>query len=156
MKYTIFQSSICDLIIIGDKDTIETIAFDNPKTRALTDLLELDDSEFRDLTSQLERYFLGDLQKFHVNLNLQGTPFQKRVWKELLNIPYGETVSYKELAQRCDTPKAYRAVGTANRMNNFSIVIPCHRVINSNGELGGFARNLDIKKELLRVEGIDI
>ena len=85
----------------------------------------------------------------------EGTTFQCSVWKALQTIPYGQTISYKELAERVENPKACRAVGTANGRNPIAIIIPCHRVIAANGTLGGYAGGLDIKTILLKLEGID-
>ncbi len=83
---------------------------------------------------------------------VEGTPFQKKVWAELQKIPYGETISYGELARRCGNAKACRAVGMANNKNKIAIIIPCHRVIGSNGKLVGYAGGLDIKSKLLELE----
>jgi len=156
MKYTIYHSPICDLIIIGSKDLIDTVTFDNPKARVLTDLLEEDSSEFKDLIRQFDEYFEKKRKSFDINLNFQGTPFQKKVWQALREIPYGETLSYKELAEKAGFPNASRAVGSANRVNSFSIVVPCHRVIKSNGDLAGFAGRPEVKRALLNLEGVEI
>lgn len=101
---------------------------------------------------QLELYFQGKLKQFDLPLNPKGTDFQKKVWKALQTIPYGETVSYKEIAQAVGSPKAYRAVGSANNKNPIVIVVPCHRVIGSNNKLVGYAGGLDIKQQLLTME----
>jgi methylated-DNA-[protein]-cysteine S-methyltransferase len=101
---------------------------------------------------QLEAYFAGKLDNFNLLLSPQGTPFQQRVWSELQNIPYGETISYGELARRIGNPKASRAVGLANGANPLSIVIPCHRVIGANGKLTGYGGGLPIKEKLLALE----
>lgn len=104
---------------------------------------------FRDTVEQLRAYFDGDLQQFSLTLNPQGTPFQQRVWSELQRIPFGETISYGELARRIGNPNACRAVGRANGANPIGIVIPCHRVIGGSGKLTGFAAGLDVKSWLL-------
>lgn len=104
------------------------------------------------LKMELEMYFLGELQVFSVQLDLDGTEFQNKVWGELSKIPYGKTISYKELAQKIQSPKAIRAVGGANNRNKIVVVIPCHRVIGSSGNLVGYAGGLDKKKWLINNE----
>ncbi len=101
---------------------------------------------------ELVEYLNGKRKNFTIPLNPKGTPFQKKVWKELLKIPYGEVISYQELAKRVGNIKAQRAVGGANNKNPIPIFIPCHRVINKNNKLGGYALGLDIKKYLLELE----
>lgn len=102
--------------------------------------------------TDLRRYFQGDLRRFTLPLDLRGTPFQMKVWKKLRKIPFGKTRSYGELAKRIGCPKAARAVGTANNKNRIGIVVPCHRVIGSNGHLVGYASGLGIKAKLLKHE----
>jgi O-6-methylguanine DNA methyltransferase len=115
----------------------------------------IDDGEHRHLSElqrELDAYFAGDLSAFSVPLDAPGSPFQERVWDALLAIPYGETVSYAELARRVDEPRASRAVGRANGSNRIAIVIPCHRVINAGGGLGGYGGGLWRKERLLALE----
>lgn len=99
--------------------------------------------------SQLTEYFRGSRKKFNLPIALSGTAFQQKVWQELMNIPYGETLSYGEVARKINNPKASRAVGNANNRNKIPIVIPCHRVIGSNGNLVGYGGELWRKKWLL-------
>ena len=101
---------------------------------------------------QLQCYFAGDLIDFDLPLHLSGTPFQKKVWKQLQDIPYGSTCSYRELAVALQKPKGYRAVAQANASNLLSIVVPCHRVVNTGGGLGGYAGGIDRKAKLLDLE----
>ncbi len=101
---------------------------------------------------QLEEYFKGQRQVFDLPLNPQGTVFQKQVWQALCQIPYGETRSYKDIAEMIGNPKACRAVGGANNKNPIMIVIPCHRVIGANGKLVGYGGGLNIKEYLLNLE----
>jgi methylated-DNA-[protein]-cysteine S-methyltransferase len=101
---------------------------------------------------QLRAYFAGKLENFDLPLAPEGTPFQRAVWKLLCDIPYGETISYGELARRVGNPKASRAVGLANGSNPIAIVIPCHRVIGSNGKLTGYGGGLPLKEKLLALE----
>jgi methylated-DNA-[protein]-cysteine S-methyltransferase len=107
---------------------------------------------FEEAISQLEGYFSGTLQKFDLPLSLEGTGFQKQVWAGLLKIPYGETISYGELARSVGRPSASRAVGLANGRNPLAIIVPCHRVIGANGSLVGYGGGLDRKVWLLQHE----
>jgi methylated-DNA-[protein]-cysteine S-methyltransferase len=107
---------------------------------------------FRQAVRQLDAYFAGKLRQFDLPLAPQGTPFQQRVWRALIDIPYGETVSYGELARRIGRPAAVRAVGAANGQNPLAIVIPCHRVIGSDGRLVGYGGGLATKAALLELE----
>ena len=102
---------------------------------------------------ELKEYFLGKRKKFDLPLDLEGTPFQQKVWRELCKIPYGKTVSYKDVAGRIRNAKAVRAVGTANGKNPLCVIVPCHRVISHDGSLGGYSGGLNIKIKLLGLEG---
>src|SRR6185437_17104518 len=102
---------------------------------------------------QLGEYFAGKRRKFDVELDFAGTDFQKKVWRALLAIPFGETRSYGEIATQLGNPKAMRAVGAANGKNPISIIAPCHRVIGASGQLTGFAGGLEAKAHLLGLEG---
>jgi O-6-methylguanine DNA methyltransferase len=101
---------------------------------------------------QINEFFAGKRQSFDLRLAPQGTEFQKRVWDELQKIPFGETISYGELARRIGNPAASRAVGRANATNPIGLIVPCHRVIGANGKLTGYAGGLDLKDKLLRWE----
>ncbi len=101
---------------------------------------------------QLGEYFAGKRRTFSVDLDMRGTPFQKEVWKALLSIPFGQTRSYRQLAEHLGNPRAARAVGAANGRNPVSIIVPCHRVIGSSGKLTGFAGGLEAKAYLLGLE----
>lgn len=105
------------------------------------------------LARELDDYFAGRLQRFTIPLVAPGTEFEEAVWQHLQKIPYGETISYTELAARVGRPSATRAVGSANGRNRIAIVIPCHRVVNSNGKLGGYGGGLWRKQRLLELEG---
>lgn len=106
----------------------------------------------KDTCTQLDEYFAGTRQIFDLPLSPKGTDFQQTVWKQLQEIPYGQTISYSQLAKSIRHPKACRAVGSANGKNPIPIIIPCHRVVASNGGLGGYSIGLDIKKQLLELE----
>ena len=121
--------------------------------RSFVGVPKKDTRRLRSATNQLRLYLKGKLRKFDVSLDfITGTPFQKQVWKKLATIPYGETRSYAWLARSVKRPNAHRAVGNANGKNPFSILLPCHRVIQSNGDLGGYSGGLHIKKYLLELE----
>jgi methylated-DNA-[protein]-cysteine S-methyltransferase len=108
-----------------------------------------DDGAFAAIAEQLDAYFAGELKRFDLPLAAHGTAFEHRVWDALTEIPYGETVSYGELANELGVPGAARAVGRANALNPISIVVPCHRVVGSTGRLTGYAGGLDVKRKLL-------
>jgi O-6-methylguanine DNA methyltransferase len=111
-----------------------------------------DNGRNRNVLSQLKKYMNGELQRFDCKLDIRGTSFQKKVWSVLGRIPYGQTRSYKEIAQAVGHPKAFRAVGNANGRNSIPLIIPCHRVIERNGGLGGFGHGMRIKRRLLEFE----
>jgi methylated-DNA-[protein]-cysteine S-methyltransferase len=106
--------------------------------------------------NQLDEYFSGSLTNFDLPLKPIGTEFQQKVWQELLQIPHGTTISYQEVANRLGDPKCIRAAATANGKNPIAIIIPCHRVIGSNGEMTGYASGIQKKKDLLTLEGADV
>lgn len=105
---------------------------------------------------ELGEYFAGRRRQFSVPLCMRGTEFQSRVWSALREIPYGETVSYGELARRVGNPRASRAVGGANHVNPLPIFVPCHRVVGADGRLTGYAGGLEIKRKLLEIEGAHV
>jgi len=106
----------------------------------------------RAAATQILEYLEGERTEFDLCLDLRGTPFQHRVWEKLLEIPYGETLSYQEVARAVSQPNAVRAVGNANGANPVSLVVPCHRVIASGGKLGGYGGGLSLKARLLAME----
>lgn len=107
----------------------------------------------REYVRQLKEYFAGTRREFRFRLDLRGTPFQVRCWQALLDIPYGETRTYADQARAVGCPQGYRAVGLANNRNPIAIVVPCHRVIASDGSLCGYGGGLDVKRKLLELEG---
>lgn len=145
--FAVYNTKIGKLKIEYDSDAITGItSAKNEKEQGIR-------SELSDKTAlQLEEYFDGKRKEFDISIKLIGTEFQKKVWNELLKIPYGETVSYKDIAINTGSPKACRAVGMANHNNPILIIVPCHRVINENKKLGGYALGLDLKRILLEVE----
>ena len=142
-----YQFENISLYLVATETHLINIQFTQPQKALLqtTELLSM-------ATIQLDEYFQGKRTIFSLPFKLTGTPFQLAVWKELQNISYGKTTSYKEIAQKINKPKAYRAVGMANNKNPLPIIIPCHRVIGSNGKLIGYAGGLKLKNYLLELE----
>ena len=138
---TSYASKLTGIYVSGHKAIAPAIA---ASSRA--------DSAFAQIIHELDKYWSGNLQEFSVPIAPMGTPFQQAVWRELRNVPYGETVTYLELARLIGRPSAARAVGSANARNPISILIPCHRVIGSAGSLTGYAGGLDKKRWLLAHE----
>lgn len=119
--------------------------------------LDIDEHAFVELAEELKRYFAGEPVCFSEGLDPSlGTPFQRRVWDKVRSIPYGATMSYGEVARLVGSPGAARAVGSAMHSNPVPIVVPCHRVIGADGALRGFGGGLELKRQLLRMEGVDI
>jgi methylated-DNA-[protein]-cysteine S-methyltransferase len=143
-----YESPIGTIEIVGTESGVTSLAFAKPKSTRLTPVPHC----LKEVLEELEEYFQGRRQEFGQKLILQGTDFQKQVWRELLRIPYGRTISYKDVAAAIGRGRAVRAVGNANRVNNIAIIIPCHRVIGSNGKLVGYGGGLWRKKWLLEHE----
>jgi O-6-methylguanine DNA methyltransferase len=115
-------------------------------------IIKQDNSIINLTESEISHYFKGNLSQFSIPLGMLGTPYQQTVWQKLINIPYGETISYATLAKNIGNPKAFRAVANANSKNNIVIIIPCHRVISSDGNLGGYSDKIVRKKYLINHE----
>ena len=145
--YTTTPSPIGRLTLTGSEDALTGLFVERDHVDAHKDA-----APFGSVVDQLERYWSGELTEFDVPIDLDGTPFQVRVWNALRDIPYGETISYRTLAERIGNPKACRAVGAANGRNPISIIVPCHRVIGSSGALVGYGWGVDRKKQLLALE----
>lgn len=153
MHYEPFESPIGELLLLAEPEGLVAIRFEPqsgvhdiaPNWTRGAPVLE-------QTAAQLREYFAGRREVFDLPLCPPGTEFMQRVWKELCRIPFGTTISYGELATRIGNPKASRAVGMANGKNPIPIVVPCHRVIGSNGRLTGFAGGLEVKEQLLRHE----
>ncbi len=116
------------------------------------EFIEKDDDILKETRKQIDEYLEGRRKKFEIPISMVGTDFQRQVWKELINIKYGETASYLDLAKRIRNEKAVRAVASANGANAIGLIIPCHRIIESNGGLGGYGGGLPVKKRLLKIE----
>ncbi len=151
--YTSYESPVGPLLLAGDADALRLVSFESSKHAAPPQAdWRQDKTPFAEVIRQLQAYFRGELRKFDVPLALEGTEFQLNVWNALRGIPYGETISYLQLAERIGKPKAVRAVGLANGSNPIPIIVPCHRVIGSDGSLTGFGGGLSTKKMLLELE----
>lgn len=152
-SYTWYESPVGPLLLAGSGDGLAYVSFSSGKHGVAVDRdWREEPSLFTDVIEQLQEYFAGQRRIFRLALKPRGTEFQRAVWSELEKIPYGETISYKELAVRIGKPKAIRAVGAANGANPIPIIVPCHRVIGNDGSLTGFGGGLPLKKRLLELE----
>ncbi len=158
LYYSIWQSPIGPLTLVASERGLVRLEFGKarasnggPRAGGRTNLVE-SEARLALYRRELQRYFAGELREFTLPLDLRGTDFQMRCWQALLRIPYGETRSYAELARVVGQPKAFRAVGMANHDNPIAIIVPCHRVIASDGKLGGYGGGLDLKQRLLDLE----
>ncbi|MFP3558576.1 methylated-DNA--[protein]-cysteine S-methyltransferase [Paraburkholderia sp. SIMBA_049] len=157
-EYKFVKSPVGRLQLVARADKLVAILWENdrPNRVKLGALSENGDHPLLiETEQQLEEYFAGRRTCFDIDLQFEGTAFQKQVWAALLTIPYGETRSYLEIAEQIGNPTAVRAVGAANGRNPISIIAPCHRVIGSSGALTGFAGGLTAKERLLRIEAGD-
>jgi len=147
------ESPVGALLLAGDATHLKVVHFQAGRHPLLPadDWVE-DDRPFARTIRQLQEYFAGRRRAFELALAAEGTAFQRSVWRALTEIPYGETRSYGEIAQRLRNPRACRAVGLANGANPLAIVVPCHRVIGADGSLTGFGGGLDTKRKLLALE----
>ena len=153
MYYCYFDTPIGELLLAGDADALSMIGFPKGAMRRDPESDWIYNEEpFASVRTQLTEYFSGDRKDFDLPLKLAGTEFQVSVLEALQKIPYGETISYGAIAKQIGRPKAVRAVGAANGRNPIPIIVPCHRVIGSGGDLTGFGGGLDMKAELLRLE----
>jgi methylated-DNA-[protein]-cysteine S-methyltransferase len=154
--YKTMKSPVGELKLVGSDRGLAAILWENDKLSRVRLNVVGEDKKHPVLVEterQLTEYFAGKRKKFSVKLDFIGTEFQNKVWRALLEIPFGETRSYGEIARQLGNPKAMRAVGAANGKNPISIIAPCHRVIGSTGELTGFAGGLKTKAFLLKLEG---
>jgi methylated-DNA-[protein]-cysteine S-methyltransferase len=143
---TQFPTTVGPLTLEGDDHAVTRIGFGAPTAP------QGDSPAVAAAAIQLEQYFAGERTEFELDVELEGTPFERRVWKELRAIPYGETATYAEIARRIGRPGASRAVGRANARNPVAVVVPCHRVIGSDGSLTGYAGGMEMKRALLDLE----
>jgi methylated-DNA-[protein]-cysteine S-methyltransferase len=153
ISFTQIESPLGPLLLSADDSGLRSIEFVNGRRPVRPDPAWHENSQrLREPIQQLHAYLAGNLETFDLALAPTGTTFQLAVWRRLCEIPYGETISYGELARRLGNPNASRAVGLANGANPIPIVIPCHRVIGSNGKLTGYGGGLPIKEKLLALE----
>lgn len=155
MFYTKMQTTLGELILIGDEKGLKRLYINNGEGKYelyIDPSWILNDIFFNDIKSQIKEYLNGSLKTFNVKLNPDGTEYQKKVWQTLTTIPFGETRSYKDIAILMGNEKASRAIGSANGKNPIPIIIPCHRVIGTNGKLTGFAFGLEVKKKMINHE----
>ena len=154
MLYTFYKTKLLGtLLLYGDNGYLEGLEL--YKNQKIDSSWQENEKYFTKTIVQLNKYFKKELKHFDLPIKPTGTAFQKRVFGELLKIPYGSTISYQELAKRVGNKKASRAVGNANGKNPIAIIIPCHRVISKDGTIGGYSGGIDIKRKLLKLEGVD-
>jgi len=148
IQYAFYENSFNNFVIgCYDEKVVEFFLIDNYDKLSVK-------NQFSDyVANQIDEYFKKKREIFNIPLLITGTVFQKKVYNALLNIAYGQTKSYKEIAIEIDNPKAYRAVGMANHNNPIALIIPCHRVIASSNKIGGYAYGLEMKNRLLNLEG---
>ena len=153
--YSIVKSPINDLMLVADDSALTGLYFagrEHIPAASKQWKLNARHPVLKQAAKQLQEYFAGKRTEFSVLLRLAGTDFQQRVWREISLIPYGETISYSDLAKRAGAPQAIRAAGTNTGRNPVSIIIPCHRVVGKNGTMRGFAGGLEKKRRLLELE----
>ncbi|MBM7168518.1 methylated-DNA--[protein]-cysteine S-methyltransferase [Streptomyces sp. G44] len=152
--HTVLDSTYGPLTLVATDGVLSGLYMSDQRHRPAQETFGArDPAPFGEAISQLEAYFAGELKEFDLPLRLDGTPFQRTVWDELLRIPYGEIRTYGELAELLGKPGASRAVGLANGKNPISVIVPCHRVVGANGNLTGYGGGLDRKQRLLAFEG---
>ncbi len=153
ISYCVMQSPVGRLLLAGNAHALTHLSFQDGRQPTKPDpQWTYSETPFQQPIQQLKEYFFGKRKTFTIKLAPKGTPFQQKVWQALLSIPYGQTLSYGQIAQAIGKPKAVRAVGAANGQNPVSIIVPCHRVIGSNGNLVGYGGGLSIKEALLTHE----
>ena len=152
VHYSVWQSPVGPLTLAASGRGLLALQFGaRPRRKSATAWVRSDE-RLAACRAELDKYFAGQLRTFSVPLDLRGTDFQLACWRELLNIPYGETRTYAELARAIGRPRAFRAVGMANHDNPVAIIVPCHRVVSSDGTLGGYGGGLPLKQRLLDLE----
>jgi methylated-DNA-[protein]-cysteine S-methyltransferase len=153
--YSLFSSPVGTLVLTSDGEALTGLHLprhDGSPAPLPGPEWQQDDSVFREVRDQLRAYFAGERRSFKVPMRMIGTPFQRLAWEGLLTIPFGATISYAEQASRIGRPGSSRAVGAANGRNPIALIVPCHRVIGSNGTLTGYGGGLDLKEWLLQHE----
>ena len=157
MYYALYQSPLGEIAVTANDNGLTALAFQQGESPiSIDESMQNNESKFSDVFKQLDDYFAGKLKVFNLALSPKGTKFQQQVWQTLATIPFGDTKSYAWLAHKINNEKAVRAVGSANGANPIALIVPCHRVIGSNGKLTGYAGGLDLKAKLLQHEGITL
>ncbi|GAB7087679.1 methylated-DNA--[protein]-cysteine S-methyltransferase [Marinifilum fragile] len=155
--FDIINTPIGDLLLLASDKGLKKILFEEQfRSLEIPNNWEQDKEKLSQAKEQLLAYFDNNLIEFNLQLDPVGTVFQKQIWKQLEEIPFGEIRSYQDIANVIEKPNACRAIGMANSKNPIPIIIPCHRVIGKNGKLTGYAGGIDIKAKLLQLEGIDL
>jgi len=155
--YTEEKSPVGPLLIVGDEAVLRQVWFAKGRSEKRPESSwKLNRKMFVRVVEQLRAYFAGELQEFDLKLEMRGTAFQRSCWEALRRIPYGQTISYLQLAEKIGNPKAVRAVGLANGANPIPIIVPCHRVIGSDGSLTGFGGGMENKRKLLELESAQL
>ncbi len=153
MFYDIYKDKNYTIILVGDEEGISHLYFNSENYEPrLSPTYQQSEYFFKEAKKQIKEFFYGERTKFNLKLNPKGTEFQKKVWKELLKIPYGELRTYKDIAIKIGNPNASRAIGMANNRNPIPLIIPCHRVVGANNKLVGYAYGIDMKKKLINLE----
>ncbi len=153
--YTRFSTPVSDIMVVGNEEGLQQLRFVNGqdnKTLHIDDQWQRNDSFFDPVKEQVRLYCKRKLQHFDVKLNISGTDFQKRVWQELRKIPYGQVTTYGQIARQLGNKNSSRAVGMANSKNPLPLIVPCHRVIGTDGSMTGFSSGIALKKKLLAIE----
>lgn len=151
------ESPIGRLLVAATDDGLRYVHFDkgDPPKHKKGEVWIESAAKVKPYADELRAYFKGELRAFKCKLDLVGTEFQKKCWRALTRIPYGKTCSYADIAREVGSPRAFRAVGQANHNNPIPIIVPCHRVIGTNGTLTGYGGGLSTKEKLLKLEGAD-
>ena len=155
MYYAKLETWLCEMVFVGDEHGISLLHLCTEKNKrnfAVSEDWIENSGFFKDEILQIKEYLAGERQNFDIKLNPEGTEFQKKVWRRLCQIPYGKTAKYKEIALSIGNGDASRAVGMANGKNPIPLIIPCHRVVGSDGKLTGYAFGLGIKQKLISLE----
>jgi methylated-DNA-[protein]-cysteine S-methyltransferase len=153
LRYDSIESPVGEILLIGDGHALHGLYMQQGRTsRSVEPHWKHDPDALAEARRQVREYFCGQRVRFELDLVLDGTAFQRRVWQGLLDITYNQTLSYGELARRIGQPSAVRAVGAANGCNPISIIVPCHRVIGADGSLVGYGGGLERKRHLLDLE----
>lgn len=151
LYYSRMNSPVGPLLIVASEVGLVRLEFDRDPAKVPANAV-ISEEKTAAYAREIEEYFRGERQRFDFALDLRGTDFQKRCWQALLEIPYGETRSYADIARAVGNPQGFRAVGMANNRNPIAIVVPCHRVLASDGKLCGYGGGLDVKQHLLQLE----